>query len=90
MPSLVEEKNLGAAIWVRRPTESALNILVISYPRVSLTYAKGCDGSGFACGLDLLCFQVSTGGGGSQDGGAVSGEGCRLWVGSGVWVSCTC
>ena len=22
----------------------------------------GCDGSGFACGLDLLCFQVSTGG----------------------------
>ena len=50
----------------------------------------GRDGSGFACGLDLLCFQVSTGGGGSQDGGAVSGEGCRLWVGSGVWVSCTC
>ena len=35
----------------------------------------GRDGSGFACGLDLLCFQVSTGGGGSQDGGAVSGEG---------------
>ena len=35
----------------------------------------GRDGSGFACGLDLLCFQVSTGGGGSQDGGAGSGEG---------------
>jgi hypothetical protein len=29
---LVEEKYLGAAIWVRRPTESALNILVISLP----------------------------------------------------------
>ena len=28
VPSLVEEKYLGAAIWVRRPTESALNILV--------------------------------------------------------------
>ena len=30
VPSLVEEKYLGAVIWVRRPTESALNILVIS------------------------------------------------------------
>ena len=41
----------------------------------------GRDGSGFACGLDLLCFQVSTGGGGSQDGGAVSGEGQVVgWV----------
>jgi len=30
VPSLVEEKYLGAAIWVRRPTESALNILLIS------------------------------------------------------------
>ena len=38
----------------------------------------GRDGSGFACGLDLLCFQVSTGGGGSQDGGAVSGEGLQV------------
>ena len=38
----------------------------------------GRDGSGFACGLDLLCFQVSTGVGGSQDGGAVSGEGFQV------------
>ena len=30
VPSLVEEKYLGAAIWVRRPTESALNVLLIS------------------------------------------------------------
>jgi len=39
VPSLVEEKYLGAAIWVSRPTESALNILVISSPRLSFTYA---------------------------------------------------
>jgi len=40
VPSLVEEKYLGAAIWVRRPTESALNILVISSPpHASFTYA---------------------------------------------------
>ena len=38
VPSLVEEKYLGAAIWVRRPTESALNIFSSpSPPRVNFS-----------------------------------------------------
>ena len=80
VPSLVEEKYLGAAIWVRRPTESALNILVtISPPRVSFTYAS--IGLWVVMGLGLvgtLRVWVSRLGRGSQDGGAVSEEGCRL------------
>ena len=78
MPSLVEEKNLGAAIWVRRPTESALNILVISSPPCEFHV---CKRLWVVMVLDLLCFQVSTGGGGSQDGGAVSGEGAGCGLG---------
>ena len=80
VPSLVEEKYLGAAIWVSRPTESALNILV--------TISSSCQFSHMhrvVMGLGLVgSFKVwvSTLGSRSQDGGAVSGEG--LQVGSGL------
>ena len=93
VPSLVEEKYLGAAIWVRRPTESALNILVtISSSCQFFTYAEGCDGIGSGwCtgGLGWVSIPES----GSQDGGAVSGGGgaggwdrVRLGIGLGsIW-----
>ena len=55
VPSLVEEKYLGAAIWVRRPTESALNILVtISSScqfHVCIYRVVGCDGIGSGSGF---------------------------------------
>ena len=51
VPSLVEEKYLGAAIWVRRPTESALNILVTISSSSTCQFSRmqrvaGCDGIG--------------------------------------------
>jgi len=76
VPSLVEEKYLGAAIWVSRPTESALNILV--------TISSSCQFSHMhrvVMGLGLvgsLKVWVSTLGSRSQDGGAVSGK--NAWV----------
>jgi len=87
VPSLVEEKYLGAAIWVRRPTESALYVLLIS----SSQFHVVCIGLWVVMvfrardwvwlvrsGFELGHVQVSTQGGGSQDGGAVSGK--NAWV----------
>ena len=81
VPSLVEEKYLGVVIWVRRPTESALDIshhLLVSVSRMHRVV--GCDGfSGKGLGL-VGTLGVWVGvhagfhtGGRSQDGGAVSG-----------------
>ena len=84
VPSLVEEKYLGeVTIWLRRPTDIALNGLVIS-------------NTGFTCvhlglwvligvGMEQVLQQCRSGleastevGGRSQDGGAVSGEGFQV------------
>ena len=69
VPSLVEEKYLGAAIWVRRPTESALNILVTISSSSLCQFSRmhkvvGCDGIGsgwFARGLGFQTGKQITG-----------------------------
>ena len=87
VPSLVEEKYLGAAIWVRRPTESALNILVtISSslcPFSRVHRVVGCDGIG--SGWFARGFQT-----GKQITGWLGDVWGGLLVGSGVVrVCCT-
>ena len=86
VPSLVEEKYLGAAIWVRRPTESALNILVtISSScqfHVCIYRVVGCDGIGSGWNAQGLGFQT-----GKRITGWWGGVWGGLQVGSGVvWV----
>ena len=79
VPSLLEEKYLGAAIWVRRPTERALNNLVTISSSFSLMHrVVGYDGFGSGRFTEGGLGWVSRLGSGSQDGGAVSGESCRL------------
>ena len=83
VPSLVEEKYLGAAIWVRRPTESALNILVtISSScqfHVCIYRVVGCDGIGSGWNAQGLGFQT-----GKRITGWWGGVWGGLQVGSGV------